>query len=313
MTPLFGRVFALPCRPLRFRPGVESLEGRAVPAHLEVFAPGGVAANATGSRGSNDAHAIGLGDSNVTRNLLASTDLAGAAFDYVSAPDQKMLILSGSAADEGSLAFGTTKFDQVGDLGNLTDFNIVADPGEVNGQPIDVTLSYTASFQSATALNPGTGHFEVKYANEQDGPFVNTLGTGDLPGSVNPGATVVLHSAIGKGFSVGVKANVAGLGANGPVTETDLAITLTMTLGTPGAPPSSGISTGNTEVITPGTPTGNTGVPITSPVHHHRPHKPARHKPHHKPVRHPHGSPFAGVLTPGPGPTSIPPVIPMPA
>jgi hypothetical protein len=293
---------------------VEALEGRAVPAHLEVFAPGGVGANATGSRGSTDAHVVELGVSNAS-GTLAQTDLATATFNYAAAPNQKSLVLSGSAADEGSVAFGTTKFNQIGDIGNLMDFNIVADPGEVNGQPVDVTLSYTASFQSATTLPPGTGHFEVTYVNEQDGPFKNSLGSGDLPGTVNPGATVVIHSAIGKGFSVGVKANGAGLGASGPVTESDLRVAVSMTLWTPGAPPA-GISTGSRGgtlfgPLPPGTPTLQTS-PGTGRHRHHRHHKPARHKHHHKPARHHHGSPLAGVLTPGPGPTSVPPAIPSP-
>jgi hypothetical protein len=263
---------------------VERLGERVTPAHIEAFAggAGGVAATAVAG-GRTDAHVVGLGDQDAP--LASDPPLANASLDnftppgfstadalafftYTNSPGQKTLQLGGQASNGGDptapsarVDFGTVKFLQQSDLGNLMDFNVVADPGEVNGQAVDVTLDYEALLEGGTG--GGTGHYEIRYSNETDGPFTKTAAAGDLPGS-DPTAigSVVLHTAIGKTFSVGIKGNAVVPQVNGTAAgAADVTVEVTMTLGPSGAVPGSGGSSPGTPT-TPTTPT----VPVTPTV-----------------------------------------------
>jgi hypothetical protein len=252
----------------RLRPAVEILEDRCTPAHIEAFPGGGVAATAKAGN-VTDSHTLGLGDQDVSQDRLvdarAPEGSAEAIADvgYTNSPTGKDLGMDGYAfslgnAPAASTEFGTSNFDSLDSLGNLMTFTIVADPGESNGQPIDVTLTGSAVSQTLEGT-PGSGSYEIRYSNEQDGPFVQTLLSGDFSGGSSPSQTVTLHSAIGMTFSVGFKGNAAVGATTTDDSQVALTIDVQMTLGEPGPVPGAVPPSGASSGAAPGGTTGTTG------------------------------------------------------
>jgi hypothetical protein len=203
----------------RLAASCEPLECRTVPAHLATFT--GAAAAIAKAGNFSDSHAVSLGDSNIpgpsssdriqslasTKSDISYISSADVKFTWSNTPATKILLMDGSVAlqsgQAGEVHFGSNGTASTDGTGGLITLNIEPDAGEVAGTPINVTITSYAGYSGASESGSATGSYTIRYANEQDGPFVQTLDSGNVPASADKTQSVTVRAAIGKTVSFG--------------------------------------------------------------------------------------------------------------